>query len=230
MEGKTVMIRVLLVDDHAMIRTGCRHVLENAGGFEIVGEAGSAEEALPMVRSLQPDVVLMDLNLPGASGLQATEHITATQPKVKVIVLTVIEALPLPKLLLNAGAWGYLTKQAPGEELVQAVRQVSQGRRYLSPEIANGLAMLGLRGGEASPLSILTVREMDVALALARGDSNKKIAGLLHMSEKTVSSHKLRILEKLEVDNVVALANLMSHYQLLERGIEPRSGLDPVTA
>ncbi len=213
------MIRVLLVDDHTMIRAGCRHVLEAAGGFEIVGEAASAEEALPLVRRLQPDIVLMDINLPGASGLQATERITATQPKVKVIVLTVVDAMPLPRLLLNAGAWGYLTKQAPGEELVRAVRQVYQGRRYLSTEIANGLAMMGLRGSDGSPLDALTPREMDVALALARGDGNKKIAGLLHMSEKTVSSHKLRILEKLDVDNVVALANLMAHYQMLGQGM-----------
>lgn len=217
------MIRVLLVDDHTMIRAGCRHVLEAAGGFEIVGEAASAEEALPLVRRLQPDIVLMDINLPGASGLQATERITATQPKVKVIVLTVVDAMPLPRLLLNAGAWGYLTKQAPGEELVQALRQVYQGRRYLSTEVANALAMAGLRGGQGSPLEVLTPREMDVALALARGDSNKKIAGLLYMSEKTVSSHKLRILEKLEVDNVVALANLMAHYQLLGHTMPARS-------
>ncbi len=216
------MIRVLLVDDHVMIRTGCRHVLEAAGGFEIIAEAGSTEEALPLVRSLQPHIVLMDINLPGASGLQATERITATQPKIKVVILTMIEALPIPRQLLNAGAWGYLTKQAPGEELVHALRQVHQGKRFISAEIANGLAMYGLRGGDASPLDALTPREMDVALALARGDGNKKIAGLLHMSEKTVSSHKLRILEKLEVDNVVALANLMAHYQLLGQGMAPR--------
>ena len=133
------MIRVVLVDDHVMIREGCRRVLESAGNIEIVGQGGSAEEALPMVRTLKPDVVLMDIHLPGASGLQATEHLTATQPASRVIVLTMIDELPMPQRLLEAGAWGYLTKNAPADELVKAVRLVSQGRRYLGVDIQHGV-------------------------------------------------------------------------------------------
>lgn len=213
------MIRVILVDDHVMIREGCRRVLEAAGDIDVVGQSGSAEEALPMVRSLKPDVVLMDIHLPGASGLQATEHLTATQPASRVIVLTMIDELPMPQRLLEAGAWGYLTKNAPAEEVIRAVRTVNQGKHYLSTEIASKLALNNVRSaGKQSPLELLTPRELEVTLRLARGESNKCIASYLHISEKTVSTHKTRVLEKLGVVNVVALANLLAHHNLLTPG------------
>jgi DNA-binding NarL/FixJ family response regulator len=213
------MIRVLLVDDHVMIREGCRRVLEAAGDIAVVGQAGSAEEALPMARALKPDVVLMDIHLPGASGLQATEHLTTTQPASRVIVLTMIDELPMPQRLLEAGAWGYLTKNAPGDELVRAIRQVAQGKHFLSTEIASKLALNNVRGaGKLSPLELLTPRELEVTMRLARGESNKHIAGHLHISEKTVSTHKTRVLEKLGVVNVVALANLLAHHNLVLPG------------
>lgn len=213
------MIRVVLVDDHVMIREGCRRVLESVGDIEVIGQGGSAEEALPMVRNLKPDVVLMDIHLPGASGLQATEHLTATQPASRVIVLTMIDELPMPQRLLEAGAWGYLTKNAPADEVIKAVRLVSQGKHYLSVEIASKLALSNVRNaGKQSPLDLLTPRELEVTLRLARGESNKCIAGYLHISEKTVSTHKTRVLEKLGVVNVVALANLLAHHNLLAPG------------
>jgi len=213
------MIRAVLIDDHAMIREGCCRVLANAGDIEVIGQAGSAEEALPMVRALKPDVVLMDIHLPGASGLQATEHLTATQPQSRVIVLTMVDELPMPQRLLEAGAWGYLTKSAPADELVKAVRLVSQGKRYLSNEIANKLALNNVRNaGKASPLELLTPRELEVTMRLARGETNKHIATFLHISEKTVSTHKTRVLEKLGVLNVVALANLLAHHRMLGPG------------
>jgi two-component system invasion response regulator UvrY len=213
------MIRAVLVDDHAMIREGCCRVLANAGDIEVVGQAGSAEEALPMVRALRPDVVLMDIHLPGASGLQATEHLTATQPQSRVIVLTMVDELPMPQRLLEAGAWGYLTKSAGAEELVKAVRLVSQGKHFLSSEIASKLALNTVRNaGKESPLELLTPRELEVTLRLARGESNKHIASYLHISEKTVSTHKTRVLEKLGVLNVVALANLLAHHRMLSPG------------
>lgn len=210
------MIRVVLVDDHVMVREGCRRVLEEARGIEVVGQAGSAEEALSMVRALQPDVVLMDIHLPGASGLQATEHLTATQPDSRVIVLSMVDRLPMPQRLLAAGAWGYLTKDGAAEELVRAVRSVAQGRRHLSAEIASQLAMTTANGGMTSALDALTSRETEVAMRLARGESNKEIAQHLRISVKTISTHKTRILEKLGVTNIVALSNLLAHHQMLE--------------
>jgi DNA-binding NarL/FixJ family response regulator len=188
------MIRVLLVDDHVMIREGCRRVLEAAGGVEVVGQAASAEQGLALARTLAPDVVLMDIHLPGASG-------------------------PMPRRLLEAGAWGYVSKTAPAEELVKAVHEVAAGRQYLSSEVANRLALNAIRaGGQVSPLEQLTPRELEITLRLARGESNKDIAGQLHISEKTVSTHKSRVLDKLDVANVVALANLLAHHRLLGEG------------
>lgn len=211
------MIRVLLVDDHSLVREGCRRVLDKAGGIEVVGQAGSAEEALSMVRSQPPDVVLMDINLPGMSGLQATERLAATHPQVRVIILTVIDQLPYPQRLLEAGAVGYLTKEAPAEELVQAVRKVSRGEHFLSKEIASRMALNQYRsGGKSSPLELLTRRELEVAVRLARGDANKAVAQALHVSEKTISTHKSNILAKLEVTSAVALANLLAHHGLIE--------------
>lgn len=227
------MIRVLLVDDHAMVREGGRRVLEDAGGVEIVGQADSAEQALVMARALRPDVVVMDIHLPGASGLQATERLSATLPKVRVIVLTVMDSLPMPQRLLQAGAWGYLVKTAPAEELVRAVRQVSEGRQYLCAEVANRLAFNSLRnGGRESPLELLTPRELEVTLRLARGETNKEIAGCLHISEKTVSTHKARVLEKLGVANVVAMANLLAHHRLLgyDPGVASEADAGPLPA
>jgi DNA-binding NarL/FixJ family response regulator len=213
------MIRVLLVDDHVMIREGCRRVLEAAGGVEVVGQAASAEQGLALARSLAPDVVLMDIHLPGASGLQATERLSATQPRVRVIVLTMLDQLPMPRRLLEAGAWGYVSKTAPSEELVKAVQEVAAGRQYLSSEVASRLALNSIRsGGQTSPLEQLTPRELEITLRLARGESNKDIAGHLHISEKTVSTHKSRVLDKLEVANVVALANLLAHHRMLGEG------------
>lgn len=215
------MIRVFLVDDHALVREGCIGVLTRPGDIEVVGQAGSAEEGLPLIRSLKPDVVLMDIHLPGISGLQATERLAVTLPDVRVIVLTMIGSLPMPQRLLEAGAWGYLTKDSPAEELLTAVRQVAKKQRYLSAEIASRLALSNVRSaGRASPVETLTPRELEVAMRLARGEGNKDIAQHLHVSEKTVSTHKAKVLEKLEVGSVIALANMLGHYGLLEPGTE----------
>lgn len=215
------MIRVFLVDDHVLVREGCVGVLTRAGDIEVVGQAGSAEEGLQLIRSLKPDIVLMDIHLPGISGLQATERLAATHPDVRVIVLTMIGSLPMPQRLLEAGAWGYLTKDSPAEELLNAVRQVARKQRYLSAEVASRLALSNVRsGGRSSPVETLTPRELEVAMRLARGEGNKDIAQHLHVSEKTVSTHKAKVLEKLEVSSVIALANMLGHYGLLEPGSE----------
>lgn len=210
------MIRVLLIDDHAMIREGCRRVLEAAGGVEVVGQAGTAEEGLALARTLNPDVVLLDLRLPGMSGLEATERLRAACQGLRILVLTMIDQLPMPTRLIQAGASGYLTKDAPAEELVRAVREVSQGRNYLCQRVASDMAFDQLRsGGRASPVEQLTRRELEVALRLATGACNRDIAQQLHISEKTVSTHKTRVLEKLGVASTVALASLLASHGLV---------------
>lgn len=210
------MIRVLLIDDHAMIREGCRRVLEGAGGMEVVGQAGSAEEGLALARTLRPDVIVLDLRLPGMSGLEATERLLAACDGLRILVLSMIDQLPMPTRLIQAGASGYLTKDAPAEELVRAVREVSQGRRYLCQRVASDMALGNLRaGGRGSAVELLTSRELEVALRLAGGACNREIAQQLHISEKTVSTHKTRVLDKLGVASTVALASLLASHGLV---------------
>lgn len=210
------MIRVLLIDDHAMIREGCRRVLEATGDVAVIGQAGSAEEGLTLARSLRPDVVVLDLRLPGMSGLEATERLLAACEGLRVLVLTMIDQLPMPTRLIQAGASGYLTKDAPAEELVRAVREVAQGRSYLCQRVASDMALGQLRnGGRASPVELLTSRELEVALRLATGACNRDIAQQLHISEKTVSTHKTRVLEKLGVASTVALASMLVSHGLV---------------
>ncbi|MBX3725638.1 MAG: response regulator transcription factor [Xanthomonadales bacterium] len=210
------MIKVLLIDDHAMIREGCRRVLESAGGVDVVGQAGSAEEGLVLARKLRPDVIVLDLRLPGMSGLEATERLLAACEGLRILVLTMIDQLPMPTRLIQAGASGYLTKDAPAEELVRAVREVSEGRKYLCQRVANDMALGSLRaGGRGSVVELLTSRELEVALRLAGGSCNRDIAEQLHISEKTVSTHKTRVLEKLGVASTVALASMLVNHGLV---------------
>ncbi len=210
------MIRVLIVDDHALVRTGFRMILEGCAGVEVVAEAASGEDAVRLARQLKPDVVLMDVQLPGISGLEATERIVAAEPKVRVIAVTVRGEQPFPRKLLEAGAMGYVTKAGPAEELVTAVRTVARGTRYLSRDVANALALGALDGGSASPFESLSPRELEVALALARAESMQAIAARLHLSAKTVATHKYRLYEKIGVDSEVALAHLAVRYGLID--------------
>src|SRR5215510_10633710 len=152
------MNRMMLVDDHALVRAGFRMILERQPDMEIVAEAGNGEDSIPLARRLKPDVVLMDVHLPGLSGLEATERIVRSQPEVRVVIVTMQEEDPFPRRLLQVGASGYLGKACPKEELVGAVRQVAGGRKYISPAIAQRLALASLPGNDAesSPFAGLT--------------------------------------------------------------------------
>ena len=210
------MIRIILVDDHELVRTGFRHILGSEAGMEIVGEAGSGEDAVNLTRQLKPDVVLMDLHLPGISGIEATERIVRGNDAVRVIVVTTQDEQPFPQRLMEAGAAGYLTKACPAHELVRAVREVARGGRYLSADVARTLALSALPGqaGE-SPFTALSARELEVALKLAEGAPMQEIALALNLSAKTVATYKYRLFEKLSIGNEVALANLASRFGLL---------------
>lgn len=213
------MIRVLIVDDHALVRTGFRMILaaENTG-IDVVAEATNGEDAVRLARQLKPHVVLMDLHLPGISGLEATQRIVAAEPSVRVIAVTAQEAQPFPKKLLEAGASGYVTKACPAAELVDAVRTVARGQRYLSRDVASALALGSFGGGQSSPFEMLSPRELEIALALSRAESMQAIASRLHLSAKTVATHKYRLYEKVGVDSEVALAHLAVRYGLVAVG------------
>ena len=212
------MIRIVLVDDHALVRSGFRMILAQEADMEIVGEAANGEDALKLARQLAPDVVLMDVHLPGISGLEATERLARAGATPRVIVVTVHDEQPFPRKLLEAGAAGYVTKACPAAELIAAVREVARGGRYLSSDVARALALSTLPGQaqQQSPFELLSSRELEVAVKLARGNSMQEIAARLSLSPKTVATYKYRVFEKLGVDSNVALAHLAVQHRVLD--------------
>lgn len=210
------MIRVVLVDDHELVRTGFRMILAAQKGIEVVGEAADGEQGLALIRSKKPDIALVDVHMPQLSGIELTDRVRRLKLATRVVVLTVVSEAPFPKRLIAAGASGYLTKGCAAEELVRAVRQVAEGKRYLSPDIAEMLALEALDGARESPFDALSTRELDVALMLAQGHDMQHIAATFRLSVKTVATYKYRLFEKLGVDNPVALAHLAHLHGVLD--------------
>ncbi len=209
------MIRVFVLDDHALVRTGFRLILSGQTDIDVVGEAASGEDGLPLIRQLKPDVVLCDLHLPGVSGLEITERIVRGDSGARVIIVTIQEDGPMPRRLLDAGASGYLGKGCAAEELLRAVRDVSRGKRYLGSEMAQKMA-LGTMNADVTPFDALSPRELEIALMLCRGLRMADIAKRLSVSAKTVATHKYRTFDKLEVQDALAMSRLASQYGLVE--------------
>lgn len=217
------MIRVLLVDDHKLIRTGIRLILEDTPDVRVVGEADSGETAIALSRELKPDVVMMDVSMPGIGGLEATRKLLATQPDVKVIVVSVHAAEPFPMRLMEAGAQGYLTKDCAAGEIIKAIRQVDAGQRYITPVIAQQLAFSAVEGTHGSPFEQLSQRETQVMLMITGGESPQAIADKLHLSPKTVSTYRTRLFQKLDISNAVELTRLALRYGIIDENSERNS-------
>ena len=210
-------IRVYLIDDHALVRTGMKMILAGELDIEVVGDAESGELALPQIRKLKPDVVLCDLHLPGLSGLEITERITHSDLAAKVIIVSVLEDGPLPKRLLEAGASGYLGKAGDAAELLRAVRDVARGKRYLGSNVAQNMALSNVAGKQgASPFDELSPRELEVAMLLVQGLRQEDIAQRLNLSAKTINTHKTRLFQKVGIQDNIALARLCTQYGLLD--------------
>ncbi len=193
-------IRVLIVDDHAIVRKGIRALLSEAGGFEVVGEAEDGAAAVLRAGEIQPDVVLMDLLMPGMDGIEATRQIVSRQPKTRILVLTSFAADSKVFPAIKAGALGYLLKDSSPEELVRAIRQVHRGEPSLHPTIARKLLQEIARPVDRQPApEALTAREMEVLRFIAQGLSNQEIADRISVSEPTVRAHVSRILGKLHL-------------------------------
>jgi DNA-binding NarL/FixJ family response regulator len=207
-------IKVFMVDDHALVRTGMRMILSNEVDIQVVGEAETGEQALPMIRQLEPDVVLCDLHLPGISGLEVTERIMRAGRGPRVIMVSVLEDGPLPKRLLEAGAHGYVGKGGDAAELVRAVREVARGKRYLGGNVAQNMALSGIGGG--TPLDALSDREVEIAMLLVQGLRQQEIAERLCLSPKTVNTHKARLFRKLQVEDSIALTRLLQQYGVVD--------------
>jgi len=209
------VIKVVLIDDHELVRTGFRMILQQQPDMQISGEAGTAEEGLRLIRAKAPDIALVDVHMPGMSGIELTERVSRSKLATHIIIVTVVDDARFPKRLLDAGALGYLTKGCTSEELLDAVRQVASGRRYLAPAVAQQLALATL-DGEGSPFDALSSRELEVAMMLVRGKALTMIGEQLNLSPKTVSTYKQRLMEKLQVDHVISLAHLMTIHGLLD--------------
>lgn len=213
------MIKVLIVDDHALFRAGIRRILQDQDLIEVVGEAGSGEEALRLVPRLAPNVVLMDLNMPGGmGGIEATRRLGRVAPASRVIALTVLGDDPFPDQLREVGALGYLTKGCPAEELVRAIRTVAAGRPYVDAQVAQARMMAAWQGDHGSPFKELSSREMQVALMILDGQRTQDISESLSLSPKTVSTYRQRIYEKLGVHTDAELTRLAFRYGLLQQG------------
>ncbi|NIR32475.1 MAG: UvrY/SirA/GacA family response regulator transcription factor [Gammaproteobacteria bacterium] len=215
------MISVVLVDDHDLVRAGLKRLLEDTRDLRVVAEAGSGEEALRMLRRRRPDVVLMDVNMPGMGGLEATRRLRQLAPEVKVIVVTVHVEQPYPRRLLEAGAAGYLTKGSSLEEIVSAIRAVHAGERYISADIAQRVALSMVPGAHQSPFDRLSQREMQVLLMFTQGHSVPAISEKLNISRKTVSTYRHRLFAKLEVHSDMELLKLAMRHGMIEKDTAP---------
>ncbi|MBN7117990.1 response regulator transcription factor GacA [Ectopseudomonas oleovorans] len=211
------MIRVLVVDDHDLVRTGITRMLADIDGLQVVGEACTGEEALLKVRELKPDVVLMDVKMPGIGGLEATRKLMRSHPDIKVVAVTVCEDEPFPTRLLQAGAADYLTKGAALDEMVQTIRLVFAGQRYIDPQIAQQLALKSFQPqNSGSPFDLLSEREIQIALMIANCHKVQNISDKLCLSPKTVNTYRYRIFEKLSITSDVELALLAVRHGMVD--------------
>ncbi|WP_444757853.1 response regulator transcription factor GacA [Pseudomonas sp. A014] len=212
------MIRVLVVDDHDLVRTGITRMLADIDGLQVVGEADSGEAALKLARELEPDVVLMDVKMPGIGGLEATRKLLRSHPDIKVVAVTVCEEDPFPTRLLQAGAAGYLTKGAGLDEMVQAIRLAFAGQRYISPQIAQQLALKSFQP-QGSPFDALSEREIQIALMIVGCQKVQIISDKLCLSPKTVNTYRYRIFEKLSVTSDVELTLLAVRHGMVDASL-----------
>lgn len=209
------MPRVMLVDDHAVVRVGFRMLLQTAADIEVVAEAGSGEEACQRYAEVQPDVVIMDLAMPGMGGVEALRRILARDPRARILVLSAHEDTAHPRRALKAGALGYLSKRGAPEALIAAVGAVAAGRRYIDPAMAQRLAVEDLTGAD-NPVRALSEREFEVFLKLARGLSVAQIADNLKLSPNTVGTHLYNIKQKLAAANQAELTLIAVRHGLID--------------
>jgi DNA-binding NarL/FixJ family response regulator len=200
-------LRVVLVEDHALVRAGIRSLLEKLADLEVVAEAGDGRTALTLIAQHQPDVVLMDIKMAGLNGLEATARIVRDLPGVRVVILSMYANEEYVIQALRAGASGYLLKDAGTAELEVAVRAAAQGETYLSPAISRRMIQdyLQVVGGEGGALEQLTPRQREVLQLVAEGHSVKEIARVLHVSVKTVETHRAQLMERLDIHDVAGL-------------------------
>ncbi len=216
----TPPIRVLIADDHAIVRTGIRHVLEGEPGFEVVGEAATGQATLELATDLRPDVAVLDISMPGGSGLRAAAELRARLPDTRVLIVSMYDNTEYVLESVRAGAHGYLLKDTAATELRRAVRAVHEGESYFSPPIASRLSAV-LRGETperaGTSLEHLSARERHVLAGIARGWTNKEIAADLGISHRTVESHRESLMRKLGIRTIAGLTKVALDEGLVDR-------------
>jgi two-component system invasion response regulator UvrY len=210
-------VKVMLVDDHAVVRTGFRLLLQAHAEIQIVAEADSGEMACQLYDKALPDVVVMDIAMGGMGGIEAIKRLVARDPQAKILALSAHEDTSHPRRALQAGARGYLSKRTAAEVLIEAVRAVASGQRYLDAAIAQRIAMQGV-DGEVGPLEKLSAREFEVFVQLARGHSVNQISAALKLSSSTVGTHLYNIKQKLGLSNQAEMALLAARHGLIDLG------------
>lgn len=215
------MITVLLVDDHELVRTGIRYILDAVDDIDVVAEASDGVEAIAKVRELNPDIILMDVNMPGMGGLECARKLLQIKPKIRIIALTVYIDEPYPSQLLDMGVMGYLTKGCAVDEVFNAIMTVHKGERYLSEDVARLLALSSLSKGKNSLFAGLTQRELQVMVMLTSGTKVQEIADQLCISPKTVTTYRYRLYEKLKVKNDVEMTHLALRHGMLDDEVSP---------
>lgn len=208
------MIRVILVDDHAVVRTGYHRLLDAEPGIQVVGEAATADEANALVVRAEPDVALVDLSLKGSSGIEAIRGMLARQPKLRVLVLSMHDSAGHVTQALRSGAHGYLTKYCEPDDVISGIRRIAAGKRVFSPEVAEVLAREAIEGD--APLANLTPREFEVLRMLVQGESASDIANSMHLSPKTVLNYLSLIRQKLDADSDFKLLHLAARHGLVD--------------
>jgi two-component system invasion response regulator UvrY len=208
-------IKVLLVDDHAVVRMGFKMLINAEQDMEVIGEAESGELGIKTYKELLPNLVIMDITMPGIGGIEAIDRILANDKNAKILVLSAHEDSVHPKRVLKAGALGYLTKRSAAEELIKAIRTVHSGKKYLEASIAQQMAITNL-SGENNPVEVLSDREFEVFIALAKGKSTNEIADTMCLSPRTVGTHLYNIKQKLNANNSAEIALIAIRCGLME--------------
>jgi two-component system invasion response regulator UvrY len=208
-------LKVMLVDDHAVVRMGFRLLLESTPDIRVVAEADTGEQALKRYPEARPDAVVMDLSMPGMGGMEALKRLLAKDEDARILVLSAHDDTLHPKRVLEAGALGYLSKRSAPEELIQAVRQVAAGKVYLEPALAQQLAIQQVTGTR-NPVEVLSPREFELFLLLAQGKTVAEIAEMLYLSPRTVGTHLYNIKQKLNASNAAELTLIALRAGLLE--------------
>ena len=208
-------LNVILVDDHSVVRMGFKMLIDSEKDMQVIAEAETGEEGIKKFQEIKPDVIVMDITMPGIGGLEAIERIIAKDKNAKILVLSAHEDSVHPKRVLSAGAIGYLTKRSAAEELINAIRTVGSGKKYIESSVAQQLAITQL-SGENDPTEVLSDREFEVFISLAKGKSTNEIADIMCLSPRTVGTHLYNIKQKLNANNSAEIALIAIRCGLLE--------------